>query len=394
MCTGSCSTKQANRPQNRLGFILWVFFALFVPCVRGTVVEAELSRFTAADLLFEPSLAAVAAEENVICAAISSSNIPAGVVGDVCSHAGCVWHADEAACETSDDHDHDHDHDHEHEHGEGVVPHAIGAGVVMLVVAGLGAGLPFCLQSRKPTAIFLANAFGCGALLAFSLVHLLPEATVLMAEENMDIHVGESSLPLAYILCLVGFVLASFLESLPTPAPRFDDDCSSVADMESSLTTPVMHAGTAAADFCTTLGLCVHSFFEGLVVGSAASVAGVWISTLSIVFHKWAAGMGLAQALLERGHRRKFTAVTLALFVIASPVGVFAGSLVSTGGSRVIGPINGLCAGLVLHLGVHLLDTFSTPKNTKLFAIGWITCAAASAIIVGLMVAHLSQHHH
>ena len=214
----------------------------------------------------------------------------------------------------------------------------------------------------------------------------------------------------AYILCLAGFLTAAILD---TTGERlggghghghgFGHD-----DMESSYYTsseetstsentssPSVNIASKTADIAVGVSLALHSVFEGLIVGTSHSVMLVWVSTMAIVFHKWAAGMALGQALVNRGHSNRFLIGSLILFVVASPVGVLIGGLATVGGESVIGIVNSLCAGLVIHLGVHLIDsTFSSAKSTAKFVLGWLTAVIAAGIVVGLMILHLSQHNH
>ncbi|KAH0485630.1 MAG: hypothetical protein KVP17_002880 [Porospora cf. gigantea B] len=233
------------------------------------------------------------------------------------------------------------------------------------------------------------------------MVHLLPEAVLFTTEADQIISVGESAISLAYILCLAGFIFAAILD---TTGERLGgthghDHGLGTEDVESdegsSSHSSSVNIASKTADIAVGVSLALHSVFEGLIVGTSHSVMLVWVSTMAIVFHKWAAGMALGQALVNRGHSNRFLIGSLILFVVASPVGVLIGGLATVGGESVIGIVNSLCAGLVIHLGVHLIDsTFSSAKSTAKFVLGWLTAVIAAGIVVGLMILHLSQHNH
>ncbi|KAH0488599.1 MAG: hypothetical protein KVP17_004606 [Porospora cf. gigantea B] len=286
--------------------------------------------------------------------------------------------------------------------------HLIAAGLLILFVGAFGAYLPMYIRTFSSTAVYIANAFGCGALLAFALIHLLPEAVEHTEEANQIISVGESSMSIAYVLCLVGFIVAAFLETLgvrltdgrcPTHGAYGDDiECSSSSSEGSCSSSKgpassfSVNIASKTADVAVMVGLAVHCLFEGLVVGTSGSAMLVWISTLAIVFHKWAAGMALGQALVNRGHSNRFLIGILTLFVLASPFGVLIGGFVAVSGDNVVGVVNGLCAGLVLHLGVHLIDfTFTRAKSTTKFVLGWLTAIIAAGILFGLMMLHMAH---
>ncbi|KAH0480020.1 MAG: uncharacterized protein KVP18_005062 [Porospora cf. gigantea A] len=339
------------------------------------------------------------AEKTAFCGAIASNDMSMYFQGDACQALGyCQWTAHGA-----------HGHCDFFTEAGSPVWHLVAAGLLILFVGAFGAYLPMYIRTFSSTAVYIANAFGCGALLAFALIHLLPEAVEHTEEANQLISVGESSMSIAYVLCLVGFIVAAVLETLgfrlsngrcPTHGAYGNDVESSSVSSEGSCSSSEateassfsVNIASKTADVAVMVGLAVHCLFEGLVVGTSGSAMLVWISTLAIVFHKWAAGMALGQAMVNRGHSNRFLIGILTLFVLASPFGVLIGGFVVVSGDSVVGVVNGLCSGLVLHLGVHLIDfTFTKAKSTAKFILGWLTAIIAAGILFGLMMLHMAH---
>ena len=431
MCQGNPACTARNVTDSltrRLGLLMLLYFSCVVPCALGNVVQPQRQLGVEArgesdmcayidssniDPMLKPAVCIEThqchwdatdasclsgyiaddteytdEEKTSICASIAVSDLTVANQTDVCEHISfCSWflHGDHGHCEFGDHHD-----------DSVPVGHLVGAGIVILLVGALGAFMPLYIRRSGTGLIYFANAFGCGALLAFGMVHLLPEAVLFTTEADQVITVGKSAMSLAYVLCLAGFILAAILD---TTGERLGSRAHGSEDVESaegasSLSSSV-NIASKTADIAVGVSLALHSLFEGLIVGTSHSVMLVWVSTMAIVFHKWAAGMALGQALVNRGHSNRFLIGSLVLFVVASPVGVLIGGLATVGGESVIGIVNSLCAGLVIHLGVHLIDsTFSSAKSTTKFVLGWLMAVIAAGIVVGLMILHLSQHNH
>ncbi|KAH0475711.1 MAG: uncharacterized protein KVP18_002881, partial [Porospora cf. gigantea A] len=144
-------------------------------------------------------------EKTSICGSIAVSDLTVANQTDVCEHISfCSWflHGDHGHCEFGDHHD-----------DSVPVGHLVGAGIVILLVGALGAFMPLYIRRSGTGLIYFANAFGCGALLAFGMVHLLPEAVLFTENAGQIISVGESAMSIAYILCLAGFLTAAILDT-------------------------------------------------------------------------------------------------------------------------------------------------------------------------------------
>ncbi|KAH0482842.1 MAG: uncharacterized protein KVP18_002766 [Porospora cf. gigantea A] len=162
-------------------------------------------------------------EKTSICASVAVSDLTVANQTDVCKHISfCSWflHNDHGHCEFGD-----------HHNDSVLVGHLVGAGIVILLVGALGAFMPLYIRGSSTGLIYFANAFGCGALLAFGMVHLLPEAVLFTTEADQVITVGKSAMSLAYVLCLAGFILAAILD---TTGERLGSRAHGSEDVESA----------------------------------------------------------------------------------------------------------------------------------------------------------------
>lgn len=243
-----------------------------------------------------------------------------------------------------DDHDHD---GHEGGHGNtwSLIGHKIGALLVMVVITITGCIIPILLRRTKFffRVMTYVNSFACGAFLGLAFFHLLPEALYLTESARLGFTVGHNWYNLLYPLCFFGFVLILLFEKVLLVGVQrevavvghchgvnecvvvdmssdfkrhhhhhdhHDKDC-----MEQSLqTADGVHVDSAehtksvssstgsfkavhrfsAVTLLATLSLSIHSIFEGMVVGTFDDSMSVWVATVSICGHKWAAGFALA----------------------------------------------------------------------------------------------------
>ncbi|KAF0288816.1 Zinc transporter ZIP1 [Amphibalanus amphitrite] len=238
-------------------------------------------------------------------------------------------------------------------------------------------------------AISCLQCLGGGVLLATVFTHMLPEV-----REGLTTALGgEPTLPLAELLLCVGMFGIYLLEELALLCARGgterrekedkeeeEEDEERVlydARMESALlppaerqygavsgrptaagdtvwpvATPVhghTHCHSAAATTATasaagqtglasfrvlivTAALSVHSVFEGVAIGLEPSEPSVWLLTAAIATHKAIIAFCLGEQLASSLTNRRRALASLAGFVVASPLGVILGAVLTAGG--------------------------------------------------------------
>ena len=88
------------------------------------------------------------------------------------------------------------------------------------------------------------------------------------------------------------------------------------------------HHGVSAA-YVIMLALSMHSIFEGLVIGMAATVNAVLLVSACVVCHKWAAAFALGTAFANARIPQKRALICLMIFAVASPFGTVLGMILS-----------------------------------------------------------------
>jgi zinc and cadmium transporter len=139
-------------------------------------------------------------------------------------------------------------------------------------------------------------AFGAGFMLAVAITELLPEAFL-------------RSGPAAPGLVLAGYLAVHLTQHTVTPHFHFGEETHAVK--------PV--AGTSAL-----VGLLLHTFFDGVAIGSAfivGPVLGVMVF-FAILLHKVPEGLTIASLMLAAGRSARAAVASAALLGVATVAGV------------------------------------------------------------------------
>lgn len=143
------------------------------------------------------------------------------------------------------------------------------------------------------------------------------------------------------------------------------------------------------------LSLCVHSIFEGIVVGLFADPPSVWISTMSIAGHKWAAAFALAANCIQTKVTIKAAVVYLTVFSLSTPVGIAIGLGASKGGAAFFAIMNCLSLGTILYAACEMLfgefEHFSVISRELLKVCAVILGAG---LVLSFMMLHLAEGSH
>jgi len=265
----------------------------------------------------------------------------------------------------------------------------LGGAAVLLVAALLLGLLPFklmgWLQRREEAggrrwvqqlALSCIQCFGAGILMATVFTHMLPE----VRESLVALRPGDA-FPLAEVLLCAGMFAIYTIEELVEEglkrggktawthshgchpeAPLFERRTSGYGtldgdvkgangraagangstDGEAVIHDHQGHAHMPHADgnlgsfrvFVVAVALSVHSVFEGMAIGlESQSSTDVWLLVAAIACHKSIIAFCLGEQLAASGQRMRTALVTLAVFVLASPVGTCAGIIIITSSS-------------------------------------------------------------
>jgi zinc transporter ZupT len=147
-------------------------------------------------------------------------------------------------------------------------------------------------------------ALGSGFMLATALVEMLPEA----------IELAPQSAPL---VALAGYVLVHFFEHAVVPHFHFGEETHQ---------EEFLHAHTT---FSVLLALLVHTFFDGIAIGSGFLISAKlgWIIFAAVILHKLPEGFTVASVMLAGGGTRSRALWSSVLLGAATVAGVLTMSL-------------------------------------------------------------------
>ena len=237
----------------------------------------------------------------------------------------------------------------------------------------IGGGLAFYLRRNNKNLMQLILSFSGAYILGITFLHLVPETY-----EVGGIDVG--------LYVLLGFFIQILLEQLSKGVEHGH--------------IHALHSTTATAAFAVMIGLCLHSFIEGMPLSGYEDLhAGhnhghshshghsadflLW----GIVLHKIPAAFALGVLLLISGFKDRTVLLYLTIFGLMSPLGAGLGILLKSANiidNAIMVNIMGVVIGSFLHIATTIL--FETDTNHK------IPINKLIAIAVGLGISLLTMH--
>jgi zinc transporter ZupT len=233
-----------------------------------------------------------------------------------------------------------------------------GAAGTITLLGGL-----LALRLRAYRAFVLA--FCAGALVAAALVQVVPDAIDVLESAPGPFHHRE--LLFACALGFLFFYIVDEISHLRAPAQTHDH----------------MHqAGVWGA-----VGMCVHSFLDGLAIGQgfqAGGDVGVAIA-LGVTLHKLADGVSVAGIMLGTQQSQSLTRTMIAIVAIAPIAGVAAQSSFVLP-RPLLALLLGWFAGVFLYLGAtSLLPTARRSSNSR--ALPLLTLAGVAFVVLAQRLA-------
>jgi ZIP family zinc transporter/zinc and cadmium transporter len=200
----------------------------------------------------------------------------------------------------------------------------LGLGVVCLVLAAganVAGGLVVTLRDWDGRVLRYAVALGAGFMLAATLLRMVPESARLTR--------------LAPTLVLAGYLLIHLFEHTVAPHFHYGEE-----------THPEVLSRRAGAS--ALVGLVVHSFFDGISIGSGFMVdrALGLLLFAALILHKAPEGFAIASIVLAaRGTREQ-------ALLAAGAVGAatLVGGVAMLGSAAAVGPALGVSAGVTLYV--------------------------------------------
>lgn len=239
--------------------------------------------------------------------------------------------------------------------------------LVLIASVLLGGSLAwFMRQSLRYVRNMLS--FSGAYLLGIAILHFLPE---LLSED-----------PGLGIWILGGFLLQLFLEKLSS-------------GVEHGHVHPVHGRATGTA-IQVMVGLCLHTFLEGLPLGGYAHLPGHSVHDAGtarftqqllwgIVLHKIPSAFALATLLRISGFSRSFIFICLGIFSVTAPIAAFLAGYISFPGNTLT-LLMAVVTGSFLHVATTILFESESQENHHL---AWPKLVA---ILIGFSLAFLTLH--
>jgi zinc and cadmium transporter len=152
-------------------------------------------------------------------------------------------------------------------------------------------------------------ALGAGFMLATALLEMIPESLKLRADSERPLF-GETSA--VFVLVLFGYFIVHFFEHTAAPHFHFGEE------------THRQEISHAHASFAALLGLVIHTFFDGVALGSGLLVS-AWLGGVifvAIFLHKIPEGFTVASLMLASGQSRRTAFVSSAILGAATLAGM------------------------------------------------------------------------
>jgi len=231
----------------------------------------------------------------------------------------------------------------------------------MIAAIGFSGASLLALLGREVSARgrSYAAAFAAGILLALAFVDLFPESLEL-AEES------------AIAGFVAGFALL-FLTEVLTRAHTHHAPEEGV--LEHALRPFV-------------LGLAIHNFADGFVLGVSAKAAVTsWLVGLGVLVHQLPVGISLAAVLVAAHATRARVLLTALSLGLAIPVAAGLTAALTVPGDEILGFLTGVAGGVLAYIGsAHLLPEAQAEHSSK--TVGILFAATFVITAAGLMAVH------
>jgi len=235
----------------------------------------------------------------------------------------------------------------------------------LLFAALFGGLLAFRFKTSKRFSFTHVLTFAGAYLFAITIVHVIPE---LFSQTTSPIKAG--------IFVLVGFYFQQILEYLTAGVEH--------GHMHHPHGEHQHNLGMALS---LLVGLTIHSFLEGTLLGHPTEIASgnSFPLLMGIVLHKIPAAFAMMTVLICQYHQPKWPLIFLFVFALASPFGVYFSETVNLSESS--GEILfALVSGSFLHISTTIVFEGSPQHKFNLSRIGVSLLGAAIAVLAQLLL--------
>ncbi len=172
------------------------------------------------------------------------------------------------------------------------------------------------------------SAFAAGVFLGAGLIHMLPDATEAWTRSGWDY-------PLAFVLAAAAIVAMLLVEHV-LPA---DDAHHGLHAPSADRFAALAHGASHRAVYAILTALSIHALLEGVALGVQREIAAALVLFGAIGAHKAVAGFALGVSLARSPLPAARAWLLLALFALATPVGILFGATTGAFESRIASTI-------------------------------------------------------
>lgn len=213
--------------------------------------------------------------------------------------------------------------------------------IIAIFLLTIAAGLfPLSLVKTQGRFLALGDAFASGVFLSVAILHMLPDAVSSFQEVLPHVHY-----PLAYLFCILAFLLMLLLEN--SFSHTHGDD---------------IHHTHQTTPYVLAFLLSVHSFIEGAALGINTTLASASIIFIAIMAHKGPESFALLMSLQRYLLPTKKIISAILLFSLMTPLGIALATtmihVLQAHSSKLLeASLNAFAAGTFLYIGVsHTME--------------------------------------
>lgn len=212
--------------------------------------------------------------------------------------------------------------------------------ILLFVTVFASGSLIFLIRSDNQKAVKLLLAFSGAFLIGISFLMLIPE-------------VFSSSAKYVGLFVLLGFLIQLVLEMITEGAEHGHNH--------------VHEENERVSPFLLLIGLCIHSFLEGMPIVGAFHTDIQHSLALGIIIHNIPISLTLMSLFIHYGCSKKKAFVYLGIFAMMTPLGSLTSELIQVSFAASIGVsfyyIMAIVIGIFLHVSTSIL--FETGENHR-----------------------------
>jgi zinc and cadmium transporter len=227
----------------------------------------------------------------------------------------------------------------------------------------VASGLSFFIFKKTNTlALKLSLSFTGAFLFAISVLHLIPAVY-----QSSDVHIG--------VYVLLGFFIQIFIEFFSEGIEHGH--------------IHVHHQNEKTFPMAMMIGLCLHSYLEGMPLSAKINTVGSSNYSLltGIILHHIPVAFALMSMLVASGAKKSYAVFYLMLFASMAPLGSLTSHLLNEkfllNAAVYFDRMMAIVIGIFLHISTTILFESNNTHRFNLYKLFVIVCGATVALMMG-----------